>query len=235
MMRKFLTDEVSFQLSSNFCEVIFQFFLVVFQFLKKDFKDSYLTNWLLSLEKLTDVTPLLCAFSNFLKHCPVDIFQTIIWPPSDPAANISLSREKPRHNTASSIIIKLSWNKLKMCFNCISISNSFPEQQNSPVPDISNLFWFSLSWSSTLQQIHRQILWRGTVRRVRRLPFRRETLPQTGSASPCESGTSRHLAHELQPCLGTNQSGCLECKQWFYKSLNIIQTIDGSLYERSLP
>lgn len=34
--------------------------------------------WLLSLEKLRQVTPLLCALSNLLKHCPLWIFQTFI-------------------------------------------------------------------------------------------------------------------------------------------------------------
>ena len=38
-------------------------------------KDA-LSNWLLSLAKLTQVTPFVCAFSNFRRHWPVVIFHT---------------------------------------------------------------------------------------------------------------------------------------------------------------
>ena len=49
-------------------------------FLTKDYlmvwSNEALSSWLLSLEKLTEVIPLLWALSNFLRHCPVRIFQT---------------------------------------------------------------------------------------------------------------------------------------------------------------
>lgn len=51
--------------------------------------------------------PLVCAFSNFRKHCPVLMRHTLIFPSWVPEDNISLSREKVKHRTACSIIIKL--------------------------------------------------------------------------------------------------------------------------------
>ncbi len=55
------------------------------------------------------VMPLLCAFSYFLRHWPVWIFQTFILPSWAPVASISESLLKHKHKTASSIIMKFSW------------------------------------------------------------------------------------------------------------------------------
>ena len=64
--------------------------------------------WELSLEKRRQVMPFEWAFSNLRKHWPVVIFHTRTCPDSEPEANISESREKVKHKTASSIIIKFS-------------------------------------------------------------------------------------------------------------------------------
>ena len=72
--------------------------------------NEVVNSWLLSLENCMLVTPLLWAFSNLRRHWPVWIFQILILPSWEPVANISESRLKVRHKTASSIIIKLSCN-----------------------------------------------------------------------------------------------------------------------------
>ena len=63
----------------------------------------------LSLLNMRQVIPLLWAFSNFRKHCPVVIFHIFTCPPSEPDASISESLEKAKQRTASSIIMKFSW------------------------------------------------------------------------------------------------------------------------------
>lgn len=68
-----------------------------------------LKTWLLSLENCKQVIPFAWAFSIFLKHCPVLILQTLIFPACEPVATISLSLENAMHNTACSIIMKFSW------------------------------------------------------------------------------------------------------------------------------
>ena len=74
-----------------------------------------LTSWELSLLNIKQVMPLEWAFSNFLKHCPVEIFQTLIWPCSDPDANIS---ESLKNRTSMTIceFIQFSWNRIMRNF-----------------------------------------------------------------------------------------------------------------------
>lgn len=64
--------------------------------------------WLLSLLNCRQVTPLECAFSNLLKHCPLCTLQILILPSCAPEANISLSLLNVIDSTACSIIMKLS-------------------------------------------------------------------------------------------------------------------------------